>query len=110
MQQYLAIILMLGVSAEANAQSRRPDTLRMTCQQAAALVQSHGTIVLGTGPNLYDRYVTSCRFCYDSEYLLPSWVQTADNAQCFVGYHCDTQSQLAEPSCGLTGFRGPPNR
>jgi hypothetical protein len=109
MRGYLAIILLLSVST-ANAQSRRPDTLRMTCHQATAMVQSHGSIVLGTGPHIYDRFVTSCRYCYDNEFLLPSWVETADNAQCFVGYHCDTQTQLPEPSCGLTGYRGQPDQ
>ena len=35
----------------------RPDTRTMTCQQTQALIQSHGSVVLTTGPNTYDRYV-----------------------------------------------------
>jgi hypothetical protein len=72
-----------------------------------ARVQSRGSIVLGTGRHLYDRYVTSCQFCFDTEYLLPSWVEPADNPHCFVDYHCDTRTSIPERS-GHGGCRGPP--
>jgi hypothetical protein len=106
MRLYIAILAVILDGTGCYAQSR-PDTVHLTCRQATTLVQSHGSIVLGTGPTLYDRYVVSCNYCFDDEYLLPSWVQTADNPQCFVGYHCNSQTSLPEPSCGHTGYRGP---
>jgi hypothetical protein len=109
MMRWFTALLTLALGSTACVAQSRPNTIRLTCQQAAALVQSRGSIVLGTGPHLYERYVTSCQYCFNDEYLLPSWVQTADNPQCFVGYHCDTQTSIPEPSCGLTGYRGPPN-
>jgi hypothetical protein len=71
----------------ANAQPR-PDSLAMTCGQAAALVSSRGAIVLGTGRYLYDRFVHHRGFCAITEATKPAWVPTADTPQCFVGYTC----------------------
>ena len=36
---------------------------QMSCRDAQALVVSHGAIVLGTGPNRYERYVRDQSFC-----------------------------------------------
>ncbi|MFS8036998.1 hypothetical protein ACI7BZ_08535 [Xanthobacter sp. AM11] len=82
--------LAAGYSGPAQA---RPDTLTMTCAQAAALVTSSGAIVLGTGPNIFDRYVREIRFCSGAEQLKPEWVKTRDNPQCFIGYTCFVPSR-----------------
>lgn len=66
----------------------RPDSLAMTCAAAAGLVSSQGAVVMGTGPNIFDRYVSSLRYCSGSEQLKPEWIKTKDNPQCFVGYTC----------------------
>lgn len=81
----LGMILWAPVAA---AQSR-PQTPRMSCAQANRLVVQRGAIVLGTGPDLYDRYVSSQRFCLPDEMTKPAWVRSADNPQCFVGYVCE---------------------
>jgi hypothetical protein len=109
-------LLMIGVlcAAATSAHAQRwPDTLRMSCDQVASLVRTHGGLTLGTGPHVRDRYVTSCAYCPSMSMIVPSWVQTADNPQCFVGYRCDTD----EPSrgagiaggtrCGAGGYSGP---
>jgi hypothetical protein len=44
-----AIVVIVSVADSQAAQSR-PDTNRMTCGAAKALVMKHGGIVLGTGP------------------------------------------------------------
>jgi hypothetical protein len=67
----------------------RPDSLRMSCASARAFVSSRGAVVLGSGPNLYDRYVASQRFCLPDEITKPSWVPTRDTRQCFIGYRCE---------------------
>lgn len=66
----------------------RPDSLTMTCAAAARLVAANGAIVMGTGPNIFDRYVISVRYCSGFEQLKPEWIKTKDNPQCFVGYTC----------------------
>lgn len=66
----------------------RPDSLTMTCAAAAGMVSSQGAVVMGTGPNIFDRYVISLRYCAGSEQLKPEWIKTKDNPQCFVGYTC----------------------
>lgn len=87
---FLIALIALLAPAAAGAQGR-PDTLRMSCAQAAALVWGAGAIVLGTGPNLYDRFVTSRAFCERDEQTDPRWLPTADNPQCFIGYKCERQ-------------------
>lgn len=76
------------VPALAEAQSR-PSTTRMSCAGARTLVAQRGAIVLGTGPSLYDRYVSSQGFCQPDEITKPAWAPTADNRQCFIGYRCE---------------------
>ena len=66
----------------------RPSSVAMSCRQAAALVASHGALVLGTGGHTYDRFVTDRRFCLRSETTEPAWVPAGDTPQCFVGYRC----------------------
>jgi hypothetical protein len=89
--------LVLNVSfVETAAAQSRPDTTRMSCAAARALVTRHGAIVLGTGrslydrnaPSLFDRYVVSRAYCMSTEVIEPAFVPTADNRQCFIGYTC----------------------
>jgi hypothetical protein len=74
--------------ALAGAAQARPDTLALSCKEAAGLVARNGAMVLGTGPNIFDRYVSQQRFCSGFEQLKPEWVKTRDNPQCFIGYTC----------------------
>jgi hypothetical protein len=66
----------------------RPDSLTMTCAAAAGLVSAQGAVVMGTGPDIFDRYVISLRYCSGFEQLKPEWIKTKDNPRCFVGYTC----------------------
>mgnify|MGYP006279554165 CR=1 FL=1 len=80
-------LLVFGALGSAWAQGR-PDSLRMSCENARRLVSERGAIVLGTGPDLYDRYVATQGFCQRDEITDPVWVPTADKSQCFIGYRC----------------------
>jgi hypothetical protein len=84
-----AALMVLAMSpAECASAQSRPDTTRMTCAAAQALVTKHGAIVLGTGPSLFDRYVSSRAYCMSTELTEPTFAPTTDNRQCFVGYRC----------------------
>lgn len=83
----LAAALVAATAAPAAAQ-RRPDTLTMTCQQVGALVRARGAIVLGTGPNIFDRYVADGRFCSLNEVAAPSPLRTRDAARCLSANRC----------------------
>jgi hypothetical protein len=87
-QALTSFLIIIACQTAAFAQ-RRPDTLSMPCASAAGLVRSAGAIVLGTGPNIYDRYVSSRAFCQRDEQIEPRWLATADTRQCFVGYGCE---------------------
>ena len=91
------IALALNASvAETTAAQSRPDTTRMNCSAARALVMRQGAIVLGTGhslydrnaPSLFDRYVVSRAYCTSTQVTEPAFVPTSDNRQCFIGYTC----------------------
>ena len=83
--------LALALPGLASAQGR-PNSEAMSCAQAAGLVAASGAAVIGTGPNIYDRYVTSRAYCTKTEMTEPAWVGTADRRRCFIGYTCKDTS------------------
>lgn len=84
----LSIAVIASFMAEHAAAEARPDTNRMTCAASQALVIKHRAIVLGTGPSLFDRYVSSRAHCTSGDLTEPAFVPTADDRQCWVGYTC----------------------
>ena len=86
----LAILIFTGATVPALAQ--RASTPAMSCRAAATLVARHGAVVLGTGPDLYDRYVVNESFCPIGYYARPAFLPTRDNPQCNVGYYCSGMS------------------
>ena len=76
----------IGLPLPASAQAM-PNSLTMSCAQARALVQREGAVVIGTGPNLYDRFVTDAGFCA-SKRSQPAWIATRDEPECLVGQLC----------------------
>lgn len=82
-----AIVSLASIAAPQTAQSR-PDTSRMKCAAAQALVAKQGAVVLGTGPSIFDRYVVSRAYCLTTQQTEPAFAATADDRQCFVGYRC----------------------
>ncbi|MGQ3676397.1 hypothetical protein ACT6QH_12970 [Xanthobacter sp. TB0139] len=76
-----------GPNLEARAQSM-PSTLNMSCAEAVKLVAKEGGVVLRTGENTFDRYVSGLRFCSMGDSLRPEWVPTRDKKECFIGYTC----------------------
>jgi len=87
------LALLPAAALTAPAAEARPDSLAMTCAEAASLVTSQGAVVIGTGPNIFDRYVREVRFCSGAEQLKPEWIKTRDNPRCFVGYVCYVPSR-----------------
>ncbi|MDI4655789.1 hypothetical protein [Xanthobacter autotrophicus] len=89
----VALPLLAALAASPIQAQARPNTLALSCREAAALVNGSGAVVLGTGPNIYDRYVSQIRFCSGAEQLKAEWVKTRDNPQCFIGYTCYVPSR-----------------
>ena len=82
----IATLVLLAGAEPALAQ--RASTPSMSCRAAASLVVRAGAVVLGTGPDLYDRYVVNESFCPIGSYGRPAFLPTRDNPQCLVGYYC----------------------
>ena len=83
----LAAAVSLVAMAAGEAQTR-PSTTTMACRAANALVVSRGEIVLSTGRDLFDRYVAKPYYCGPGEDTVATFVPSADNPQCFIGYRC----------------------
>lgn len=80
-------LLALALAGPAAAQGR-PSSLALTCEGARRLVLARGAVLLGTGGQTFDRYVSDRRFCEATEALRRSFVPTRDTSACFVGYRC----------------------
>lgn len=90
MRALIALGLMtaaLAPGAPALAQGR-PDSLTMTCSAVQALVRQQGAVVIGTGPNVFDRYVADRRFCMPTQIAQNAFIATRDNRSCLVGGIC----------------------
>ncbi|MDB5644265.1 MAG: hypothetical protein JWN07_3582 [Hyphomicrobiales bacterium] len=85
----LAAVAFGALSVDAAQAQGRPDSLHMSCASARGLVSTRGAVVLGSGPNIYDRFVATRGFCQRDEVTKPAWVATGDTRQCFVGYRCE---------------------
>ncbi len=48
---------------------------------------AEGGVVIGSGPNIFDRFVSSTRYCMGGETYDYTWVRTRDVPQCPV-YRC----------------------
>ncbi len=90
----IAIALVMLVSPAAAFAQSRPSTTTMSCAAANALVLSRHAIVLGTGRDLYDRYVSDQGQCMVDQTVVPAFAPTIDNPQCFVGSRCVTVSPV----------------
>jgi hypothetical protein len=76
------------VMASSTLVQARPDSLRMNCAAAYSLVRQSGAVVVGTGPYLYERFVTDAGFCELTQTTEPAWIPTADQRQCLIGKRC----------------------
>lgn len=86
----LVLSALLITTTAATAFAQRLDTTQMTCNQARSVVARDGAQVLASGPLLYDRYVSSARFCSYGEIAQPAFAPTRDTPTCPVGNLCKT--------------------
>lgn len=81
-------ILIVAIALVSGVAYARPDTTKMTCRDATALVANSGAVVLTTGPFLYDRFVANRSFCGTGETTVDAFVTTLDNDNCKIGFTC----------------------
>lgn len=89
MKALAVLFLLVGSVAYA-----RPSSWTMTCNQARALVQESGAVVMNYGYSekagyLYERFVANRGYCGAREWAKPAYVQTRDNSNCRIGYTCE---------------------
>ena len=81
------ILMICFITAPLSAMAM-PSSLTFTCRNLVGLINARGAVVLSTGPGLFDRYVSSGKYCEVGLEPLPAWVPTQDTTQCFVGAIC----------------------
>lgn len=82
----LSIPLILAASS--SFAQELPNSLTMSCAAASELVRQRGQVVIASGPDLYGRFVSGPGYCDADQTIEPSWIPTADQSQCLVGYRC----------------------
>ncbi len=87
---FLALALLTASTSIAEA---RPNTMTMSCGQAAATVARAGAIVLSTGVHTYARFVVHNGFCIPGQVVRPATAPTLDNPFCTVGYICEERQR-----------------
>ncbi|MEP3046749.1 MAG: hypothetical protein ABJL55_01770 [Roseibium sp.] len=84
-----AVFITLSFTSIADAQSGRPDTRKMTCEQAKALVKKQGAVVMTTGQHTFERFIAHAGYCEaDAKNLRATYAPTKDEKKCAVGYRC----------------------
>lgn len=68
-----------------------PNSLMMSCEQTQSLVQVEGAVVISTGEYVGDRYVLHAGYCVGGEIAKATWIETADEPYCHVGYTCSSR-------------------
>lgn len=89
----LLVTASLVVPAPAVAQGR-PDTRQMTCAEAQSLVARNGAVVMTTGPQTFERFVTGFSYCQVGEQLSREVAPTRDNRRCEVGFTCVIRNRV----------------
>lgn len=89
MKYFGALFSLLALSSAAIAQSR-PDTRKMDCVSVRKLVETRKAIVLSTGDNTYDRFVSTQQSCSREEITVPAYARTTDYTGCHIGYTCQS--------------------
>jgi hypothetical protein len=81
------LALLFAAAGPAAAQTSRPDSLSLSCEQVQASIASKGAAIIGTGPYVYDRFVSDARFCASTQYARQDFIRTRNNPSCLV-YVC----------------------
>ncbi|MFN4010813.1 MAG: hypothetical protein ACK4K8_12720 [Pannonibacter sp.] len=82
-------VALTALFATTTASLARPDLRQMTCREAQQTLLRNGAVVFTTGPNTYDRFVTSRAYCDSWEEAVPAYQKTRDAPQCQIGFQCE---------------------
>jgi hypothetical protein len=103
-----ATIAFSGLIAGSAHALPRPDVRKMTCRDAAGLVDANRAVVFTTGKYTYERIVSNVMSCFDPnrEIEVPTYAKTLDNDRCFIGYTC-RREDMAGNGSSIIGASAP---
>ncbi len=87
----LALSFLLAASVVSGAQAMTSSTIdssQHSTSQLQSIIQQQGSVILSTGPGLFDRYVANRSHCRFGQETRSAFVPTADSNNGFVGYRC----------------------
>lgn len=66
---------------------------RSSCSGMRSAISTHGAAIVHYGHGLYERVVAHSGYCSDhSDTTRPFYVGSADRANCFAGYTCESNN------------------
>ena len=93
MNKFALAVAALASMSSASLGEGMIQSSRLPCHAVADIVSRRGAVLLATGGDNFDRYVSDQGKCARDEVITPAWIKTADNATCFVGYTCDIYNE-----------------
>lgn len=92
----LTLSMLIAASVASGAQAMTSSTIdssQHSTSQLQSIVQQQGSVILSTGPGLFDRYVANRSHCNRNQDIRSAYVPTADSNKGFVGYRCVIDSE-----------------
>jgi hypothetical protein len=87
----LTLSLLAAVTLSSGAQAMivsGVDSSQFSGAQIHQMIQQRGSVILRTGPGLFDRYVANGSHCLNHEETRAAYVPTADSNAAIVGFKC----------------------
>jgi hypothetical protein len=91
----LAMLIAASVATGAQAMSpKKVDSTKHTTAELQSIIKQQGSVILSTGPGVFDRYVANSGQCGQGQFARAAYAPTADASSAFVGYRCITGSDM----------------
>lgn len=89
--------MLIAASVTTGAQAMNPkkvDSSKHTTAELQRIIKQEGSVILSTGPGVFDRYVASSGQCGRGQFARAAYAPTADSSSAFVGYRCFSGSDM----------------
>jgi hypothetical protein len=91
----LSMLIAASVATGAQAMSpKKVDSAKHTTAELQRIIKQQGSVILSTGPGLFDLYVANSGQCGQGKFARAAYVPTANASSAFVGYRCIIGSDM----------------
>lgn len=91
----LSALIAAFVASGTQAMSpKKIDSTKHTTAKLQDIIKQQGSVILNTGPGVFDRYVSNSGQCGQGQFARAAYAPTADSSSAFVGYRCISGSDM----------------